>query len=362
MTGLLEIRDKLKLLYSRYEAFLLPVLKFLLAFIVLNTLNGKIGYMTRLDNIAIVLIAALMCSFLPTGFIVLFAAGFSLMHMYALSMEVALVGGCVYLTMFLLFFRFSPRDSLLVLITPLLFSAKVPYIIPLAAGLLCGPASIVSVGCGIVVHYLIQTVIGSTPAISTMTDETLMAKLRLIIDGILGNREMLVMIAAFAVTILVVYLIRRLSIDYAWTIAMIAGAMANVVILLIGDLLYEINISVLGVLLGSLLALAVAKVIELFRFCVDYSRTEKVQFEDDEYYYYVKAVPKMTVAAATKTVKRINTQHGRSVTTERTAGRRQGAYEEAGQRAGRRSTGKSVTIGNIDEDVEMPEDEDYEEF
>ena len=100
MTGLLEIREKIKFLYSRYEIFILPVIKFLLAFLVLNTLNGQMGYMTRLDNIAIVLIVALMCSFLPTGCIILFATLFSLLHMYALSMEVALVGLCVYLVMF----------------------------------------------------------------------------------------------------------------------------------------------------------------------------------------------------------------------------------------------------------------------
>ena len=31
-----------------------------------------------------------------------------------------------------------------------------------------------------------------------------------------------------------------------------------------------------------------------------------IQFEDDEYFYYVKAVPKVTVTAPEKTVKRIN--------------------------------------------------------
>ena len=51
----------------------------------------------------------------------------------------------------------------------------------------------------------------------------------------------------------------------------------------------------------------IAKVVEFFAFHVDYSRVEKVQFEDDEYYYYVKAVPKITVETPSKTVKRINT-------------------------------------------------------
>ena len=45
--------------------------------------------------------------------------------------------------------------------------------------------------------------------------------------------------------------------------------------------------------------------LEFFVFNVDYSRTEHVQFEDDEYYYYVKAVPKNTVTAPQKRVKTI---------------------------------------------------------
>lgn len=361
MTGLLEIRERVKMLYSRYEVFILPIVKFLFALIVLNTLNGKIGYMTRLDNIAIVLIVSLMCSFLPTSCMVLFAALFSMLHMYALSMEVALVGLCMYLVMFLLFFRFSPRDSLLVLLTPLLCAMKIPYVIPIAAGLLCSPASAVSVGCGVAVHYLFQTVITSAPAISTMGDAEATAKLRLIIDGIVKNKEMLVVIAAYAITIMVVYLIRRMSFDHVWTIAMIAGAMTDIVILLIGDLIYDINISVVGALLGSILALAVAKVLEFFRFCVDYSRTEKVQFEDDEYYYYVKAVPKMTVTAPTRTVKRINTQR-QSVVTERTQGSRSGSSAGARRTRGDYRGGRSVTVGSTDPDNENPENDDYEEL
>lgn len=392
MTDLLEIREKIKLFYSRFEAFILPVVKFLLAFIVLNVLNDRMGYMTQLegriaqlDNIAVVLIVSLMCSFLPTGAMVFFAVIFSLLYMYALSIEVALVGLSMYLVMFLLFFRFSPKDSLVVVLTPLLFALRIPYVIPIAVGLVCGPASIVSVCCGVAVYYLLQTVVGNASAISTMGDSETTAKLRLVIDGILSNREMLVTIGAFAITALAVYLIRRMSIDYSWTIAMVSGALINIVILLIGDLLYDINISLGWVLLGTLLALAVAKVIEFFRFCVDYSRTEKVQFEDDEYYYYVKAVPKMTVAVSEKTVKRINSQRtrnsaasgreaygpagrsgqgksgqqgGRRVTTERTGSRQRG-YGASGRSArGNYRGGRSVTVGSSQA---VDEQEGYDE-
>ena len=320
MTDLLEIREKIKLFYSRFEVFILPVVKLLLAFVVLNTLNRRMGYMARLDNSAIVLIVALACSFLPTGCIVMFAALFSLLHMYSLSVEVALVGFCMYLVMFLLYFRFAPKDSLVVVLTPLLFALKIPYVMPIVAGLVCSPASMVSVGCGVGVYYLLETVVGNFSAFSTMSDDSELVKLRLMIDGLLGNKEMLVMIVSFAITVLVVYLIRRMSINYAWTIAMVSGVLLNLVIQLIGDLIYDTNNSMVGALLGSLLALVVAKIIEFFRFCVDYNRTEKVQFEDDEYYYYVKAVPKMSVSMSTKTVKKINSQRARAAVAGRSSG------------------------------------------
>lgn len=372
MTGLLEFREKIKQLYIKTEFLLVPFMKFLLAFVALMTLNGQLGYMTRLDNIAIVLIVALMCSFLPSSCIILFTAIFSLLHIYALSMEAAVVSLCMYMVMFLLFFRFSPKDSLVVVLTPLLCVMKIPFVIPLAVGLLCGPASIVSVGCGIFVYYLLDTVISSAPTINAMGEEEAIAKLRLVIDGILGNKAMLVMIAAFAITVLVVYLIRRMSIDHSWTIAMVAGVMTNIVILLIGDLLYDTSMSVISVLLGSVLALAVGKLIEFFRFCVDYSRTEKVQFEDDEYYYYVKAVPKMTVSMSTKTVKKINSQtrspqqtrntSGRSVVTERTGGRSSGSSRASGNRGNYRG-GRSVTIsGRGVEDSQGDFEDDFEEL
>ena len=102
----------------------------------------------------------------------------------------------------------------------------------------------------------------------------------------------------------------------------VISAIVDILVLLIGDLLYNTNVSVVNAILGTIVAVIVAKVVEFFRFCVDYSRTEKVQFEDDEYYYYVKAVPKMTVAAPTKTVKKINTasRPGGSVQAHRHSG------------------------------------------
>lgn len=336
MTLLLECREKIKQFYRLNSVIILPVVKFLVAFITLNGVNTMMGYMPRLDNIAIVLITSLACSFLPAGCLTLLCALFSLAHMYSLSLEVAIIGVCVYLILYLMLFRFAPKDSYVVVLTPLLFALKIPYVVPIAVGLTSGPVSAVPVACGVIVYYFLTTIVGCAPTLRTMGDE-MADRIRFLLETIMSNRTVVVIAGAFAVTVIVVYLIRRMSVEYAWTIAMVAGAMTNLVVLLVGDLLYDINLSMGSAILGSIIAVLVAKVIEFFRFCVDYSRTEKVQFEDDEYYYYVKAVPKMSVAVSTRTVKKINSQNGvtaGSSESRRTAagtvssGRRTGGYEE----------------------------------
>lgn len=375
MSNLLEIREKLKLLYSRNEFILVPVLKFMLAYLTICMVNGELGYMGKLDNLGLVLIVSLLCSFLPNGCIILFGAAFSLMHLYELSLEVAVAALAIYLIMFLLFFRMGSKDSVILIFTVLLFALKIPYVIPVAVGLLATPLAAVSVGCGTVVYYMLTNISDNATIISSMGADEATAKLRLVIDSVLGNRAMIVMIAAFAITIMVVYLVRRMSIDYSWSIAMIAGVIIDLVVLLVGDLIYDTQLSLGMAVLGSVVALVIAKILEFFRFCVDYSRTEKVQYEDDEYYYYVKAVPKMSMSAASKTVKRINTQRrpvraleeedddmtiapprrvNRSVVTERTGGRN-GHTRPSQGRAG----GRSVTISR---DLDEGAADDYEEI
>lgn len=312
MTTLLVAKQYVKNFISKYEVYLKPLLKLILALAALMMINSKIGYMHRLDNISIVLIVSLMCSFMPMNFIIFVAAAFTVLHMYALSLECAAITLVVFLVLFLLYFRFSPKDTIVVLLTPMSFVLGIPYVIPLAMGLVGTPASAISVGCGVVVTFLINYIADGATALSGMETEDMATRFRFIIDGFIDNKAMFLMIVAFAVTIFIVYFIRRLSIDYAWTIAIIAGALADVMVLLVGDLIFDTNVSIFGLIVGTVFSAVIAKIVEFFAFHVDYSRTEKVQFEDDEYYYYVKAVPKITVAAPSRTIKKINTSRRRT--------------------------------------------------
>ena len=277
-----------------------------MALISISIVNSKLGYMDALTNIAIVMMASLLCAILPASFIVLVVAVFTIGHLYSLAIECALIALIIFLLMFLLYFRFSPKDTLAVLLTPVFFFLHIPYVMPLAMGLLGTPASVVSVSFGLVISYMISYFSSNATSFGSDGVEEAANEFSNIISGIVGNKAMVVMIVSFAVALVLVYIIRRSSVDNSWKIAIAAGSISLIIFTLIGDIMSDTQISIPGVIFGTIISAVLMLVLEFFAFNLDYSRTEKVQFEDDEYYYYVKAVPKVTVATPERKVKKIN--------------------------------------------------------
>ena len=132
MTSLLELKQYIKRFYIKYETYITYVWKFLLALVSIMVINNKLGYMDALTNIAIVMMASLLCAILPPNFFVFISAAFILGHLYSLAVECALIALVIFVLMFLLYFRFSPKDTLAVLLTPIFFFLHIPYVMPLA--------------------------------------------------------------------------------------------------------------------------------------------------------------------------------------------------------------------------------------
>lgn len=298
MSGLLEIKQIINNLISKYEVYLKPIFKFIFSLIVLFIINGEFGYMEKINSAPVVLIAALLCSFMPMNFIVLISALFVILHVYALSLECAVVILVLFLILFLLYLRLSPKDTIAVVITPILTSMGIPYVMPVAMGLIGGPASTASVGCGVIVGCILKTVNANADALRAMENSDMADRIRFVIDAIIADKTMILLAVAFIVTVMAVYLISKLSIKYSWPIAIVSGALLDALIVLIGGFAIDSSASGLGIFIGTILAVVVGFIVQFFKFNVDYLRTEKVQFEDDDYAYFVTAIPKKKAASA----------------------------------------------------------------
>jgi hypothetical protein len=314
MTGLIELKEKLKNFYADYEIFMRPIIKFLAVFISMLLIKSNIGYMSALNMWPVIVIISLLLAFVPWGMIVLCLAAIIVGNIFSLSIELGFLMFAVMLIMFLFFFRFTPRQGALLVLIPMAFFLKIPYAVPIAVGLICTPVSVVSVIFGTVIYYIIYVISENATAITNISGGKIgSASINSIINMISNNKEMLLTVIAFAVTTLVVYTIRRTAINNAWVIAIITGSIVELVITLVGSTILNTKSSIIWIIIGTILSILVSFVLQFFLFSVDYSRTEHTQFEDDEYYYYVKAVPKINVTAPEMNVKRINAQRRRKV-------------------------------------------------
>lgn len=307
MTGLLELKQKIKNIYGQYEAYLLPALKFVLAFVYFLWINGTLGFMSKLNSPFVVLVLALLCSILPSSAIVYLGFAFIIGHCYAVGIETAGFALVLILFLMILFLRFSAKTNLILAFTPLAFGAKVPTLIPVGSGLLSSPLSCLPAGCGAVLYFFVEYVSEQAKVLQN-TDTEMTEKIKMLTDGLMKNQEMWITVIAFVAVTLVVNLIRTRAIDYAWRIAVVAGGVLYIFLMLAGSLLMDADLSLLGVIISSVLAIAIGMVLEFFVFGGDYTRTERLEYEDDEYYYYVKAVPKLTVATSERNIKKINAE------------------------------------------------------
>ena len=231
MSGIVQAKNAINKIYSKYAGYINPCLKFILALLVFFVINNRMGYMEKISGGAVVLLVALFCSFMPLAFMALLEGVFILLHMYALSLEMAAVTAVLLFMMYILFLRFTPKEAVVVLLTPIFFIMKVPYLMPLAVGLLGSPISVISVAFGVIMHYVINFASSNEEMFSSGADQDMVNRIRAIVDGLLANKSMIVVIICFSVVLVLVYVIRKLKINYSWSIAVGAGAFVNLMLM-----------------------------------------------------------------------------------------------------------------------------------
>lgn len=309
MTSLFELREKIKNFYGEHELILRPVIKFLVVFISFVLIKSNIGYMELLNSWAIILALSVICAFLPWNVLTVIMVVDIVVNIFSVSKELGGLMVLVMLIMFLLFFRFSPKQGVLLVLVPLAFFLRIPYAVPIIVGLVWAPYACVPVIFGTIIYFMVSVISENTMLLTrTSSGNISSASINSIIKMISNNNEMILVIIAFVLTILVVYFIKRMSVDNAWTIAIFVGGILEFVVILVGSLILKTEGSLVEIIIGSIVSIIIAFIVHFFVFSVDYSRTEHTQFEDDEYYYYVKAVPKINVTAPEMNVKRINAQ------------------------------------------------------
>ena len=306
MNKLFEMKGYLSKYYGKYSNIVDKAIKFVVALLAFTFINQNIGFSSIISNPFMAILLSVICMMLPSPITVVFVTIATMLQLLTLSVGATIVAGALFLIMYGFYVRYAPGKSIIILLVPIAFMMHIPVAIPIVLGLIGSPICILPISMGTMVYYLIDYVKSNSTMLETVGEGGIMEQVANYAQQILVNREMWCSIIAFAICLLLVYNVRRMSVDYSWEIAIIAGTLGNINAMAYGYIIMDIQLSYISLIVGSIVAVIVAFIVKFFVFAVDYTRTERLQYEDDEYYYYVKAVPKASVTIPEKTVKRIN--------------------------------------------------------
>lgn len=316
MTQLLIIRDKIKEIYTKYDIVFYYLIKFIILLSMFTTIDKMTGYFPKVTGMLVVLGLSLVCLALPKGLIVVVGCALVVAQFYGLSMELAIITLVMFLIMTLIYFVFGAKTEYILFLVPVLFALKIPYLIPIVIGLTAGIAGIIPVVFGTYIYFSLDFSKEFAVTISSFEEDAFVQRITYIIDNTILSKEMLVMSIVFAAVIIIVYIIRRLSFDYSWIIAISVGSIMQAVLVVMSHIMLDIDFSMVTMIVGTILAIIIGMILYFFVFAVDYQRTERVQFEDDDFYYYVKAVPKFKMESTQVNVKKINSLKNEEVPFE----------------------------------------------
>ena len=104
MTKLLEMKDQLIRFYSKYENYLFPAVKFVIAFVLFATINHDLGFMAKISTWPVALVLAVVCAILPVNAIMWISSLLVLADMDAMPMAVAASTLALFAALFFRYF------------------------------------------------------------------------------------------------------------------------------------------------------------------------------------------------------------------------------------------------------------------
>ena len=296
--GILAVRQLLVQIYIKYKNIIASVARFLAAFIIFSGIGSLAGghlFATFGGNILFSAISV-FCS--PTTFFLLIMAA-AAVYISMASVETAIIAVVgIFLTL-VFCVRTLPVESLIIPALVFGFYLNIPYAVAILGGLYFGIGAILPIGIGTFVWYVVPELhkfIELTPKAQFSPLGVLDGLVKIYVEFInyITNQKTWFYVACvLMITAVIVYAVRLAAFKLSREVAVITGFF----VVFLGSILVKLvggaQVSILALIVGIILSFFITFIIMYMDCILDYENTQNVQFEDENYYYYVKAVPKI---------------------------------------------------------------------
>ncbi|MBQ9610545.1 MAG: hypothetical protein IJV15_14025 [Lachnospiraceae bacterium] len=305
MSGILQVRDAIRDFLRRYDEIITPLFRFIAAWLMFWSINKLYGYSDLFDRSIVIFLLSVICALVSGAVATLIGCIVIIFSAFFVSKEIGIVTFLLFMIIYFMYMRMFPRCGWILFFVPIMYIFKLTYAIPLVVAIFAGASGMVPVAFGILLYKYAGCVSELNDMLSSAADKDEIDVYTYLIDNVLKNKEILMLAIVFALVILVTFFIYKLPFDYSWYVAIGVGGLCNILFAMVCGVYLDVNVPGGALVAGTIVGIIIGVLVTMCKRLVDFSRKEVVQFEDDDYYYYVKAIPKYNVSAKKKTVKKV---------------------------------------------------------
>ena len=293
MKELLNIKNKVRDVIRKYEEIIFPVLRLIWCFVVFTNIHSMFHYMDVFDRKLVIFLLAVLCAVVP-DWVFVFAAGAMIgVNCFCVNIEVGLAFAVVFMVMYCMYIRFFPKYAYAIFLVPICYAFGMPYLAPMLILVVTGLGGALPAAFGVMLYYFSNVVSSLNIQLTGAEDDSKVEVLGYFVDHFLKNKEMYMVMLIFALVVVGASIVYKLSFPFSHYAAIGAGVVFCLLFTVIISSIMGQTADTSAALGGSLLGLLLGLLAELAKGVLDYPHAQRIQFEDDEYFYYVKAVPKL---------------------------------------------------------------------
>ena len=290
------LREKIRYVYAEHSAlldFLGRLASALMVFFIIRTMTG---YHVFLSEPLVLVVFAFVAALMPSGALAVFAACLTVVQAFAADPMAAGVALAVFLVLYLLFLRFAPGEGVVLALTVVsLYFSMAPFM-PLITGLRRRMKALVPMLSGAVVYALLNMLHRLPEVLAPFEKNDYMNRLTAMTRAVFTD-ELVILLAAMAASFVFVHASSGMAASYAPYLAVPGGGIIYLGFILIGALVTKTTAPVAAEAVAAGASVFAALILAMFLYPLRYKKSEYLRFEDDAYFYYVKAVPKAVVTA-----------------------------------------------------------------
>lgn len=314
---MLYIRAILINIYKRYETVWRYIFKFFIGLCLFGIIN-EIG-MSRSEvefvnsfftGAASLMLVSFVFALLPT------TASFCLLALditlqTSSHLELSIIGFLIMMCFILFYVRMAPKESWLIIMTLLGFKLNMPYIAPIFAGMYFSLTGAIPIIIGVFIwefapYYVNLVRVAETANLDIVKlTSTVGPVINGLLVGVTSNYSWIFVSFVFSMTVLIVYVVSHLTMDFAKELSVLFGGLLCMIGLFLVRMIAGVSYgnSVAGgfsIFIFSILSMLLMLIIHFFDIALDYKRAERVEFSDEDNYYYVRVIPKLILTEQRK--------------------------------------------------------------